>query len=88
MHITLCPQYLGNFLPPTVSSTSDHNLRNDENYTTPKRRLIISTTFFIPSTVSSRNTLDLNIINSLSISCLNLGLKNAISLRNIMVNDP
>ena len=35
MHTTLCPQSLGNFLPPTVYNISDHNLRNDENYATP-----------------------------------------------------
>jgi hypothetical protein len=39
----------------------------------------MSTTFFIPSTVSSWTNLDLYIINSLNISCLNLGLsKNTI----------
>jgi hypothetical protein len=35
IHNKLCPQYLGNFLPPTVSNISDHNLRKDENYATP-----------------------------------------------------
>ena len=39
----------------------------------------MSTTFFIPSTVWSWKKFDLNIINSLNISCLNLGLnKNTI----------
>ena len=28
----LCPQYLDNCLPATVSYISDHNFRNDENY--------------------------------------------------------
>jgi len=35
MHNKLCPQYLGNCPPPTVYYISDHNLQNDENYTTP-----------------------------------------------------
>jgi len=35
MHNKLCPQYLGNGPPPTVDYISDHNLQNDENYTTP-----------------------------------------------------
>ena len=35
MHNTLCPQYLGNCLPPTVYNINDHNLRNGEMYTTP-----------------------------------------------------
>ena len=79
MHNTLCPQYLDTCLPPTASHISDHNLRNDENYATPTNNLIMSTTFFIPSTVWSLTKLDLNIINSLNISCLNLGLnKNTI----------
>jgi hypothetical protein len=39
MHNKVCPQYLCNFLHPTVSSISDHNLRNNENYTTPRSRL-------------------------------------------------
>ena len=34
----------------------------------------MSTTLFIPSTISTWKNLDLNIINSLNISCLNLGL--------------
>ena len=39
----------------------------------------MSTTLFIPSTSLSCKHLDLNIINSLNISCLNLGLnKNTI----------
>jgi hypothetical protein len=39
----------------------------------------MSTTFFIPSTILSLKHLDLNIISSLNISCLNLGLnKNTI----------
>jgi hypothetical protein len=52
MHNKVCPQYLCNCLPPTVSSISDHNLRNNENYTTPRNRLIMSLTSFIPSTAS------------------------------------
>jgi hypothetical protein len=31
MHNKLCPQYLCNCLPPTVSSISDYNFRNNEN---------------------------------------------------------
>ena len=49
----------------------------------------MSTTFAIPSTVSSWKNLDLNIINSLDISCLNLGLnKILINLRNIIGKGP
>ena len=49
----------------------------------------MSTTLCIPSTVSSWIHLDLNIINSLNVSCLNLGLnKILLNLRNIMVNGP
>jgi hypothetical protein len=51
MHNRVCPQYLCNCLPPTVSSISDHNLRNNENYTTPRSSLKVSLTSFIPSTV-------------------------------------
>jgi hypothetical protein len=32
----LCPQYMDNCLPPTVSNISDHDFRNDESYTTIK----------------------------------------------------
>jgi hypothetical protein len=47
----------------------------------------MSTTLFIPSTVSTWTNLDLNIIYSLNISCLNLRLnKILLNLRNIMVN--
>ena len=70
MHNKLCPQYLCNCLPPTVSSISDHNFRNNENYTTPRSRLRMSLTSFIPSTVSLWNNLDLNVRNSPNISCL------------------
>jgi hypothetical protein len=49
----------------------------------------MSTTLFIPSTISTWTNLDLNIINSLNISCLNLRLnKILLNLRNIMVNGP
>ena len=49
----------------------------------------MSTTLFIPSTISTWKKLDLNIINSLNISCLYEGLnKILLNLRNIMVNDP
>jgi hypothetical protein len=49
----------------------------------------MSTTLFIPSTVSTWTNLDLNIIYSLNISCLNLRLnKILLNLRNIMVNGP
>ena len=68
MYNQLCPQYLCNCLPPTVSSISDHKLRNNDNYTTPRNRLRISMTSFIPSSVSLGNNLDLNIRNSPNIS--------------------
>ena len=61
MYNKLCHQYLCNCLPPTVSSISDHKLRNIDNYTTPRNRFIISMTSFIPSSVSQWNNLDLNI---------------------------
>jgi hypothetical protein len=49
----------------------------------------MSTTLFIPSTISTWKNLDLNIINSLNISCLNQGLNEILlNLRNIMVNGP
>jgi hypothetical protein len=35
MHNKVCPQYLCNCLPPTVSSISDHNLRNNEKTPIP-----------------------------------------------------
>ena len=44
MHNKVCPQYLCNCLPPTVSSISDHNLRNNENYTAPRNRFRMSLT--------------------------------------------
>ena len=75
MHNKLCPQYLCNCLPPTVSSISDHNLRNNENYTTPRSRLRMSMTSFIPSTVSLWNNLDLNVRNSPNISCFKARIK-------------
>jgi hypothetical protein len=70
MHNKLCPQYLCNCLPPIVSSSRDHNLRNNENYTTPRSRLRMSMTSFIPSTVLLWNNLDLVVRNSPNISCL------------------
>ena len=75
MHNKVCPQYLCNCLPPTVSSISDHNLRNNENYTTPRSRLRMSLTSFIPSTVSLWNNLDLNVRNSPNISCFKSRIK-------------
>ena len=51
MHNKVCHQDLCNCLPPTVSSISDHNIRNNENYTTPRSRLRMSLTSFIPSTM-------------------------------------
>ena len=75
MHNKLCPHYLSNCLPPTVSSIGDHNLRNNENYTTPNSRLRMSITSFIPSTVSLWNNLDLNVRNSPNISCFKSGIK-------------
>jgi hypothetical protein len=49
----------------------------------------MSKTLYIPSTVSSWINLDLNIMNSLNVSCLNLGLnKILLNLQNIMVNGP
>jgi hypothetical protein len=49
----------------------------------------MSTTFVIPSTVSSWKNVDFNIINSVNISCLHLGLnKILINLRDIMVKVP
>ena len=75
MHNKVCPQYLCNCLPPTVSSISDHNLRNNENYTTPRSRLRMSLTSFIPSTVSIWNNLDLNVRNSPNISCFKSRIK-------------
>jgi hypothetical protein len=68
MHNKSCPQYVCNCLPPTVSSISDHNLRNNDNYTTPRSRLRISRASFIPSYVSLWNNLDINIRNSPNIS--------------------
>ena len=75
MQSKLCPQYLCNCLPPTVSSISDHNLRNNENNTTPRSRLRMSMTSFIPSTVSLWNNLDLAVRNSPNISCLKSRIK-------------
>ena len=47
----------------------------------------MSTTLFISSTISTWKNLDLNIINSLNISCLNLGLnKILLNLRNVMLD--
>ena len=59
MHNKVCPQYLGNCPPPTVYYISDHNFQSVENYTTPSRKLRM--TSFIPSTVSLWNKLDSNI---------------------------
>ena len=84
MHNKVCPQYLCNCLPPTVSSIGDHNLRNNENYTTPRSRLRMSSTSFIPSTVSLWNNLDLNVRNSPNISCF----KSRIKEKTVMVKGP
>ena len=75
MHNKVCPQYLCNGLPLTVSSISDHNLRNNDNYTTPRSRLGMSRASFIPSSVSLWNNLDLNIRNSPNISCFKFRMK-------------
>ena len=89
MHNKVCPQYLCNCLPPTVSSIGDHNLRNNKNYTTPRSRLRMSLTSFIPSTVSLWNHLDLNVRNSPIYHVLNLELKKKLlNLRSIMVKGP
>jgi hypothetical protein len=66
---------LCNCLPPTVSSISDHNLRNDENYAPPRSKLRMSMASFIPSTVSLWNNLELNVRNSPNISCLKSKIK-------------
>jgi hypothetical protein len=70
MHNKLCPQYLSNCLPPTVSSIGDHNLRNNENYTTPNSRLRMSMPSFLPFTVSLLNKLDVNIRNNSNTSII------------------
>ena len=89
MHNKVCPQYLCNCLPSTVSSINDHNLRNNENYTTPRSRLRMSLPSFIPSTVSLWNNLDLNVRNSQIYHVLNLELKKKLlNLRSIMVKGP
>jgi hypothetical protein len=75
MQSKLCPQYLCNCRPLTVSSISDHNLRNNENNTTPRSRLRMSMTSVIPSTVSLWNNLDLAVRNSPNISCLKSRIK-------------
>ena len=89
MHNKLCPQYLCNCLPPTVSSISDHNLRNNENYTTPRSRFRMSMTSFIPSTVSLWNNLALTLRISRNISCFKSRIKeNTGKYRSIMVKGP
>ena len=68
MHNKLCPQYLYNYLPLTVSSISDHNPRNNDTYTGPRSRLRMPITSFIPSSISLWNNLDINIRNSANVS--------------------
>ena len=68
MHKKLCPSYLYNCLPPLVSDTNQYNLRNNDNYTTPRTRLRLSTNSFIPQTVSDWNGLGPTIRNLPTIS--------------------
>jgi hypothetical protein len=75
MHNKSCPQYVCNCLPPTVFSISDYNLRNNDNYTTPRSSLRMSRASFIPSYVSLWNNLDINIRNSPNISCFKSRIK-------------
>jgi hypothetical protein len=56
-------------------SISDHNLRDDENYTTQRSRLRMSMTSFIPSTVSLWNNLALTLRISPNISCFKSRIK-------------
>ena len=89
MHSKLCPQYLYNCLPLTVSSISDHNLRNNDAYTAPRSRLRMSITSFIPSSVSLWNNLDINIRNSANISCFKSRIKKIlVNPRSTIVKGP
>ena len=58
MHNKLCPSYLYNCLPPLTSDVSRYNLRNTNNYVTPRCRLRTSANSFIPSTTEMWNKLE------------------------------
>ena len=76
-------------IPLTVSSISDHNLRSNENYITPRSRFRMSMASFIPSTVSLWHNLDLLLEIAQVYHVLNLELKKIlVNTRSIMVKGP
>ena len=64
-NITLVYNILNNlapeYLPPTVSETSNYYLRNSQNMSQQANRLALLQQFFLPSTIKLWNTVDLNI---------------------------
>ena len=57
----LAPEYLSDWIPPTVSETSNNYLRNSQNISQQANRLALLQQFFLPSTIKLWNTVDLNI---------------------------
>ena len=55
------PEFLCDFIPPSVGETNNYNLRNSHNISQTTNRLSISQQSFFPSTTKLWNLLDLRI---------------------------
>lgn len=79
MFNNISPAYLSSLVPPSVSSLSTYNLRNDQNLQTIDSRTSYYYTSFLPSTVRDWNNLSLDTRNSDSINSfkrsLNTGME-------------
>lgn len=77
------PSYLSDLLPNRVGETTNHNLRNYQNFQIPFSRLCSFDTSFFPSTMRLWNELDLLTRNAETLSDFKAKLCN----HNVKVND-
>ena len=70
------PEFLCDFIPPSVGESNNYNLRNRHNISQTTNRLSISQQSFFPSTTKLWNLLDLRILN---FQLLNLSNTNRVS---------
>ena len=71
----ILPQYLESLFPDTVATTSNYNLRNNNNHVTVARRSQLYANSFIPSATDLWNSLSIEIRNSRSLSIFKTKIK-------------
>ena len=76
----LSPSYFTDLLLPKVSEISNFPLCNSESYFLPMYRLSLSNSSFFPSTLTSWNSLDIDIRNSKTYSSFKHTLANKFSV--------